>query len=270
MMEFGTDVVFKTLKTNFIVKEALLVVLFSVLFISFASGASPTLNVGVTPLSSWINNQTIHYRYYNSLEYLPITSIQISPVESNFTETYNNYYYLNQYANNNTNAGTMYRLGSIAYPQSFITSMIENNFSACSPNSTNDSGSNSFFSALCEIYKTNINASFAPNESSTEINSTIQSLVAELMPDDIFTKQLYGLYYNYSSVCNGQGMGTSAINGSLTNNDGIYNISYNPNKGSAVTMSICQGTKTDPAFPYFGDYVKYIASLTDFMDIQKN
>lgn len=251
-------------------KELLLIAVFLTILIYSASGASLNLNVGTTPINSWVGNQTIHYRFYNR-SYSPLTTIQINPTLFNFTETYNNYYYLDEYSANNTSVGTIYRLGTIAYPQSFIVSMLEHNFSACDSNSLNGSTSKSFFSELCGIYDIKINATLLQNESPQEANSTIQALVAETMPDDIFTKQLYSLYDNYSSVCNAQGEQTSSSNASTsTNGYDTYNVSYNPNKSSIFTLSECQGSKTDPAFPYFLDYMKYIMSLSDFMNTIDN
>ena len=231
------------------------------------SGSTININVGTTPISSWINNQTIHYRYFNNSSYLSHTNIEISPTIFNFTEKYNDYYYLNQYNKNSTNVGTIYRLSTIAYPQSFITSMMEHNFAPCSKNSTGVFGVNSFFTTLCGIYNENTSVLFNKNESQNQINQTIERLVAEVMPNDVFTKQLYNLYYDYSSMCDNQSNIYSNNGTAVNSGENVYNISYNPQESSIVTLSSCQGNKTNPALPYFGDYVKYIMSLSYFMDV---
>ena len=252
-------------------KELLLCVLviLSVLAI-FSNGSSLNLSIGKTTLTSWMTNQTIHYRYNNET-YTPFTSIHIGPITFNFTEIYNNFFYNETYNENVGSVGTIYRLGTVAYPQNFVVSMIDNGFPACSSKSqAKINGSSTFFSVLCGIYNTKMNVSFYNSTNQSEINNSIKEIVAETMPNDVFTKELYGMYYNYSSACDNQGSDNSAINGSVINNDGIYELQYESNKGSAITLTNCQGSSINPALPYFSDYVKYIDSLAYFMGIIYN
>ncbi len=233
-----------------------------------AKGLSINISINTTPLSAWLNSTVIHYRYFN-FSYQPFTSIQINPLFANFTEVYNNFYYLGNFTENNTNIGTIFRLATIAYPQPFVISMIKNNFYACTSNTLNDTLAGSFFQQLCGLYKWNYNVSFS-NETPNETNNTIREIVATSMPDDQFTKQLYSLFYTYSSACNSNNSFSYAVNGSLLGKNGYYSVSYNPNVSSVITYSACRGSEQNPALPYFLDYIKYIKSLQLFMQIIDN
>ncbi len=204
------------------------------------------------------------------MNYQPQSEVLVSPFAFNITNTYYNYYYLSQYNENSTSVGTIFRLGVYAYPQTFIVSMIKNKFSACSNNATfeNNTGIKSFFSILCALYEGGLNTSFS-NESQNATNETIRSIVAEFMPNDVFTKQLYRLYYNYSEICEDSGQNISTTNGSAQYLNGFYKLSYKTQE-SGITLSECQGSKDNPALPYFLDYLKYIVSLSYFMNIIEN
>lgn len=217
-------------------------------------------------IGSWIGNQTIKYTYLqcssgldsnctngNFNGYTNFTSNQTGYFT--LTETYPQYYYQSQYGVNNSNVGTGFHLGAIAYPQGYLNSMIESNFSGCGEKNFSFSAPSgnitySFFNDLCAIYKypaSLFNTSILSNQSynSSEKNQAIKGLVASTVPNDIFTKLFYENYANASAVC---------TNPSNINRSSNY-----------VVYSYCNGNSSDYAIPYYQDYVKYITSLENYL-----
>ena len=228
---------------NRIFKGTIIFLFIAVLFINISTAQ--------TSLYYWVTNQTIHYTTKAPL--ITKTYLNLSLNGSYYYKTQSQYY-LNSSIYKNETSGTQFAIAKNAYPFPFIQNMLKDNVSYCVENtipSTQQSNLTvDFFFSLCNIAKQN--SSFLDNisKNSTIASSQIKELAQDFLPTDNFTKELYHLYYQYSSICK-------------TPNETVSNT-------SVFIGSYCSGTKDNVSIPNPISYSNFYQSLYDYMQSTQN
>ena len=227
------------------IKSFAITILIILLFMNIANAQS-------TPLSSWINNNVIHYV---SSQSAPISSFLNFSFNGSYFYKQNTQYYLNTSIYKPTDSKVGFALATNAYPFPFINNMIKDNVSYCSesrlPSYEQTNFTKDFFFALCGIEKGDTNSTiYNISSNSTVAKNQIKELAQSFMPTDNFTKELYNLYYQYSSIC-------------IKPNSKVSN-------SSLFIDSYCSGTKDNISIPNPISFSDFYQSLYDYMQSTAN
>ena len=204
-----------------------------------------------TSIYDWGSNQTIKY----TSQPIPIipTIFNLSLNGSYLYKTQEQYY-LNSSIYQNSTSNTEFALAKNAYPFPFIQNMIKDKVPYCIENTLPENEQNNltidFFFSLCNVER-NTNSSLNNISQNSSISANqIKELAQDFMPTDNFTKELYHLYYQYSSIC-------KEPNAQVSNST-IFIDSY------------CSGTANNISIPNPVDYSKFYQSLYDYMQANQN
>ena len=204
-----------------------------------------------TSIYSWLNNQTIHYTQYAPISIKSVLNLFLN---GSYFYKVEDQYYLNSSIYPTTKKGTEFALAKQAYPFPFIQNMIKDNVSYCTENTIPINQQNNstidFFFSLCNINKENSSELNNISENSSISANQIKELAQDFMPTDNFTKELYHLYYQYSSICK--------YPSTQVSNSSIFINSY------------CSGTKDNISIPNPVDYNDFYQSLYDYMQSTEN